>query len=112
LVAAALASTFEPTIALLRDAARRASAPLEVSELLCEGAWPLFERGDLSGYERAIADALQRSPDQVDVVVLAQASMAGAAALLPGWRTPLLSSPRLGLEAALRRYRAGATSSS
>ena len=37
------------------------------------------------------------------MIVLAQASMAGAAALCPDLAIPILSSPRLGLEAALAR---------
>jgi hypothetical protein len=41
-----------------------------------------------------------------DVVVLAQASMAGAAPLCAGLPLPVLSSPSLGLEAALAAYRA------
>jgi hypothetical protein len=37
-----------------------------------------------------------------DVIVLAQASMAGACALCPTLAVPALSSPRLGVEAAVR----------
>jgi len=40
-----------------------------------------------------------------DCIVLAQASMAGAADLLQGLPIPVLSSPRIGMEAAVTAYR-------
>jgi hypothetical protein len=46
---------------------------------LCAGAWELFGRGDFDGYRTAVADHLLRVEPAVDVFVLAQASMAGAA---------------------------------
>jgi hypothetical protein len=44
-----------------------------------------------------------------DLVLLAQASMAPAAELLTHLGIPVLSSPRLGLEAAITSYRASTT---
>jgi hypothetical protein len=44
----------------------------------------------------------------VDAVVLAQASMAPAAALLADQPVPVLASPRLGLEAAVAAWRGAA----
>jgi len=104
-IAAALESTLEPTRQLVEDAARAAGRDVRTLPLLCEGAWPYFERGDSAGYFRSIAGALTRDPRQTDVVVLAQASMAGAASLCGGLGVPVLSSPRLGLAGALGRYR-------
>lgn len=104
LVAAALASTLEPTRALLLDAAERAGQAVQLQELLCEGAWERFEQGDQAGYLAAIAEHLRRAASDADVIVLAQASMAGAAALCAELPIPILSSPRLGLEAALQVY--------
>jgi len=101
LVAAALASTLAPTRALILDAARAASKSIDLRELLCESAWACFERGDLAGYAQAIANELRAAADTADVIVLAQASMAAAAPLCEDLRIPILSSPRLGLEAAL-----------
>ena len=108
LVVAALASTMESTLALLEQASLAINQTLEVTTLVCESAWANFERGDHAGYARAIAGAIDRFPREVDAVVLAQASMAAAADLLPHWRAPILSSPRLGLESAVRTYRATA----
>jgi hypothetical protein len=106
LVAAALASTLAPTRELILDAARQAGKPVTITELLCEGAWARFEAGDQAGYWQAVADCLHEQAGAADVIVLAQASMAGAAALCGDLPIPILSSPRLGLEAAIRLYRA------
>jgi hypothetical protein len=104
LVAAALASTLKPTRALLLDAAARAGKAVQLSELLCDAAWERFERGDQPGYLAAIAERLRAAAVSADAIVLAQASMAGAADLCADLPIPILSSPRLGLEAALRAY--------
>ena len=98
-VVAAVASTVAPTTALLRDAAARHGVELAITTVLCADAWHLFEAGDTSGYLQAVAAAVDGIAGPVDAVVLAQASMAGAAARC---RTgvPVLSSPRLAVEAA------------
>src|SRR4051812_19252887 len=101
LVAAALASTLAPTRALILDAANAAGKQIELRDLLCEPAWALFERGDIVGYTQAIAEDLRAAASTADVIVLAQASMAAAAPLCEDLSIPILSSPRLGLEAAL-----------
>lgn len=104
-VAACLASTIVPTRALLeRVAAERGVRPV-VSEILLPEAWPLFERGDRSGYAAAIAHGLAAAAPEVDAIVLAQASMAPAAELC-ALAAPVLASPRLGAEAAIAAWRA------
>jgi hypothetical protein len=102
LVVASLKSTFDPTVALLVEAA--AGKALEISKLLCHEAWEHYERGDLGRYAQAIARTIGAFRGRVDAIVLAQASMAPAADLLPNLYTPVLSSPRLGLEAALQKH--------
>ncbi|HEU4328459.1 MAG TPA: aspartate/glutamate racemase family protein [Roseiflexaceae bacterium] len=109
LIAATVASTLAPTGDLLRDAAERAGAQPQIDTLLCEAAWPLFERGELDAYHRTIAESIRAVADRYDVVVLAQASMTGAAALCADLPTPILSSPRLGLAAAIHRYQQRST---
>lgn len=105
-VAAAIATTLAPTEALVLEAAARAGVSVRIGRLLVENAWPLFVRGDFNAYLERIADALM-SVDECDVVVLAQASMAGAAELCKQLTMPVLSSPRLGLESALAAMDAG-----
>jgi hypothetical protein len=103
-VAAALASTVAPTRQLILDAASRLGKQVQVVEALCEPAWAKFEQGDHAGYLQEIAARLAEVADQGDVIVLAQASMAGAAPLCARLGIPILSSPRLGLEAAIAAY--------
>ncbi|MDF1604839.1 aspartate/glutamate racemase family protein [Nocardioides sp. YIM 152315] len=101
-VVAAVESTLEPTRLLLQDEARRAGAEPVLTEVLVPGAWASFEAGDTAAYLCAIADAARALADTVDVVVLAQASMAGAVDLLEDLAVPVLASPRLAVESALR----------
>ncbi|MDX1515001.1 MAG: hypothetical protein R3174_14795 [Gammaproteobacteria bacterium] len=101
-VAAALESTLAPTEALIIECAARAGVDCRMKRVVVNEAWPLFERGDIDGYLDRIAAALQCAPP-CDVIVLAQASMAGAAERCPNLKAPVLASPRLGLEAALAR---------
>jgi len=105
IVAATAASTIAPTRALILDEAHKAKKAVEIVELFCESAWPKFEQGDQTGYLQEIADCLRQAATDGEVVVLAQASMAGAAKLLPDFPVPILSSPRLGVEAAINAYR-------
>jgi hypothetical protein len=104
-VVAALCATVEPTRALLFDAASRAGRTIEVRDVLCEDAWTHFERGETTRYLHAIEDAIVEHMGAVDVVVLAQASMAPAAERFTASRVPVLASPRLAVEAALDVYR-------
>jgi hypothetical protein len=103
-VAATLASTLEPTQALIKEAAQEAGQTVEIFDLLCDSAWAKFEQGDQEGYLHEIAASLREAATTGDVIVLAQASMAGAADLCADLPIPILSSPRLGMEAALRVY--------
>jgi putative intracellular protease/amidase len=106
LVAAALPSTLPPTVALLRQISDETGQTVELVETICHGAWPLFEAGDFSAYAKRIAEAVEREARARDTVVLAQASMAPAADLLRHLDITVLSSPELGVEAAVSRLRA------
>jgi hypothetical protein len=106
-VVAALASTLAPTRELILEVAQARDKPVALIEVLCEGAWSRFEQGDQPGYWQAVANCLRQQAEAGEVIVLAQASMAGAADLCADLPIPILSSPRLGLEAAIRAYRAG-----
>jgi len=105
LIAAALASTLAPTRQLLLEAAAQAGKNLTLSDLLCADAWEHFERGDQRAYLMRIAEYLRAAAPGADGIVLAQSSMAGALEFCPELPIPVLSSPRSGLEAALRVYR-------
>jgi hypothetical protein len=58
-VAAALASTIEPTQQLIHDVAQRAGRAFAVRSMLCDGAWAHFERGEHAAYLAAIAPYLR-----------------------------------------------------
>ena len=91
LVVAALESTLGPTEDLLREVC---PAPLVVVHELTD-AWPLLATEDREAYLAATAAATRRAVVRHDpvVVVLAQASAAGAAELLSDLPCPVLSSP-------------------
>ncbi|MGB1250321.1 MAG: hypothetical protein ACPG8W_06790 [Candidatus Promineifilaceae bacterium] len=101
IIAVTLQSTIEPTRALVLDVAAKAGKQVELIETIVEGAFARFEAGDLDGYANSIARHLEAVAPQGDVIIIAQASMVGAAALCQGITIPILSSPQLGLQAAL-----------
>ncbi|MEM7031844.1 MAG: hypothetical protein AAF629_19980 [Chloroflexota bacterium] len=105
IVAATVKTTLEPTQQLILDVAKAKSKEISLIPLLCADAWTRFERGDKQGYLQIVADSLSEIASQGDVIVLAQASMADAVNLAPALPIPVLSSPRLGLEAAIKAYR-------
>jgi hypothetical protein len=103
-VVAAVESTVEPTMSLLREEAVSAGAEVAVDSLPCFGAWPMFEGGDLDGYHRFIAAHVDGIDASYDIVVLAQATMAPAAALVAE-PTRVRSSPVTAVATALERVR-------
>ena len=97
-MAYALTSTAEASRALFEREAP--GVPLRLLDL--SAFWPLFEAGEITAFHAALAagirDDLTDHPARV--VLLAQASMAGAAAMLEGPWT-VLTSPESALRAAL-----------
>jgi hypothetical protein len=109
LVVACLESTLTPTVALLESCAQQAERPLTTRVLLLPHLWPLFTSEELTAFHSAIANAVvahiaELSPEaHIQSVLLAQASMAGAAALCaPVLSVPILASPASGVAGALR----------
>jgi aspartate/glutamate racemase len=100
-VLATLSSTLGPTGRLVERAARAAARPVTVSAEVVAGAAGAHDRGDRAEVERLVAGAVVRVAAGADVIVLAQASMARAAARadVP---VPVLSSPRGGVAALVR----------
>ncbi|MEQ6902088.1 aspartate/glutamate racemase family protein [Nocardioides sp. YIM 152588] len=100
-VVAALESTLAPTLGLIAGEAQRAGVAPAVVDAWVPEAWAAFESGDLAGYHAQVAAAARSIAGEVDVVVLAQASMAGAQPLLADLGVPVLVSPGLAVRAAL-----------
>lgn len=106
-LAATLKSTLVPTRQLVEQVSAEMHKPIDIQEWFIESAWPFMQRGDKAGYFAEIARVVEEhvKRESVDVVVLAQASMAGAEPLCAHLGTPVFSSPRLGLEAALKQVK-------
>lgn len=107
-VIATLYTTLKPTADLVRQRADVSDRKVEVETLLCEGAFPALEAGDMVTHDRIVREKLKELMGRVDVVVLAQASMARVADQLPAAerKIPILSSPRLGVERLKQRLEA------
>lgn len=98
-VAATLATTLNPTIQLVQSKADAAGVQVEIVPLLADTAYQKLLAGDKAGHDADLAAALADLAASVDVVVLAQASMARVVAALPSdQQDKYLSSPRLGME--------------
>jgi Asp/Glu/hydantoin racemase len=99
-VLATLWSTLGPTAALIRRTAHEAGREVEVRDRLCEGAFEALSAGDTDGHDESVREGLRELIGWAEVIVLAQASMARVIDTLTDdeRRTPILSSPRLGME--------------
>ena len=99
-VVATLRTTLEPTAELVERRSGAAGAPVTVVRWLCEGAFEALAAGDRGAHDALVRDGLRRIVHDVDVVVLAQASMARIADELSSEErpVPILASPRLGMQ--------------
>ncbi|BBK32355.1 hypothetical protein EDC65_1153 [Stella humosa] len=99
-VLATLNSTLQPTRDLVARRAEQAGRSVEIRDDVCQGAFEALQRGDRDGHDRAVADALLRMIPTVDVIVLAQASMARVVDTLPAGTVtvPVLTSPGSAME--------------
>jgi Asp/Glu/hydantoin racemase len=96
-VIATLPSTLNPTVDLIR---RQRTENLEVTAKLCEGAFEAVISGDVATHDKIVSAGILELSGQVDVIVLAQASMARVVDSLSADKltVPVLSSPRLAIE--------------
>ncbi|AWN48379.1 Asp/Glu racemase [Methylobacterium terrae] len=102
-VLCAVETTVEPTRHLFEAAARATGAAVSVE--VVPQAWAAFKAGDPERYRELVARAAGAAKAAgATRVALAQASMAGAAALLPETERPL-TSPTVGLAAAVAASR-------
>ena len=99
-VLATLTTTLQPTLDLIARRAQLQRKKVALSHAVCAGAFAHLQRGERDRHDAAIVEAFQRMAPSVDVVVLAQASMARVVdAMTPGSvAVPVLSSPRLAVE--------------
>jgi len=93
-------TTLKPTSDLIKARAALQGKEVAVEKVLCEGAFDALRRGDLETHDRTVKDKLSDLMERVNVVVLAQASIARVVAQIPEKerKVPILSSPRLGVQ--------------
>ena len=98
-VVATAATTLEPTRQMLLTRAQEAGKDIRVKLVLVEEALPALVQGDAATHDRLVKESVLAIMPQVEVVVLAQASMARVLdTIAEGGRTvPVLSSPHLAL---------------
>ncbi len=99
-VIATLSTTLEPTADLIQRRAAMAGKQIELTSKLVEGAFEALMAGDGATHDTKVAAALRELSQQVDVVVLAQASMARVVdSLAPSdKRVPILASPGIAVD--------------
>jgi len=99
-VIATLSTTLEPTADLIQRRAAVAGKKIELTSRLVDGAFEALMAGDGATHDAMVAAALKELSQQVDVIVLAQASMARVVdALSPAdKRVPILASPGIAIE--------------
>lgn len=99
-VVATLATTLEPTGDLVRRRAVAAGKDIELVSRLCEGAFDALMGGKPEVHDKMVAAALKELALQVDVILLAQASMARVVGQLAeeDKKVPIIASPELAVQ--------------
>lgn len=99
-VVATLSTTLEPTSDLVRRRAIAAGKQIEMVSVLCEGAFAALMSGDTATHDKMVGDALKKLSKEVDVILLAQASMARVVDTLDeaDKKVPILASPPIAIQ--------------
>ena len=99
-VVATLASTLEPTSDLVSRRAAIAGKEIELTSRLCEGAFDALMGGNPELHDKLVATVLKELAQEVDVILLAQASMARVVSQLSeeDKKVPILASPEIAVQ--------------
>ena len=99
-VIATLPTTLGPTSDLVKRRAAVAGKEIELTSVLCEGAFEALMSGDAAKHDEMVASALKTLSQQVDVILLAQASMARVVDTLDeaDKKVPILASPPIAIQ--------------
>ena len=99
-VIATLPTTLEPTSDLVRRRALAIGKTIELEPKLCEGAFEALMSGDGEKHDTIVAAALRKLSVKVDVILLAQASMARVVdTLKPEEKSvPIFASPPIAMQ--------------
>jgi len=108
-VAATLSTTLRPTASLIERKASESGKNVKVVSKLCAGAFEALLAGDTATHDALVSEGLRELITNVDVIVLAQASMARIVEALPDSDKvlPIYSSPRLAVEHLARMVAVG-----
>ncbi len=95
-VVATVAATLEPTSSLLKQKASEIGKEISISTALCQEAFQAILQGDTETHDRMLMERAKALAREVDVLVLAQGSMARLAPpLRQQVSVPVVSSPSL-----------------
>lgn len=99
-VIATLSTTLQPTSDLVRRRALFAQKEIELTAVLCKGAFEALMSGNTIAHDAMVAEALGELVKKVDVIVLAQASMARVVDSLSIAQKsiPILASPTIAIQ--------------
>ena len=99
-VIATLPTTLQPTSDLVQRRALDAGKEIELTSVLCEGAFEALMSGDSQTHDNKVAAALKELSQKVDVILLAQASMARVVDTLSeeDKKVPILASPGIAIQ--------------
>ncbi len=97
-VLATVAAGLEQQVRMLEAAAARDGKHIEIVQSLHPEAMAALVRGDDATHDRILLEALPALAAQVELVLLAQASMARLAPSLPEVGVPVLTSPPLAVQ--------------
>ncbi|MBM4436463.1 MAG: arylsulfatase [Actinobacteria bacterium] len=95
-----------PAVAQLEDEARRAGKPVAISVRLCAGAYEALMAGDGARHDELVVQGVRAVAPSVDVIALAQYSMARAMPVLPtNLEVEVLSAPDQAVQRIAERFR-------
>jgi Asp/Glu/hydantoin racemase len=104
-VLATVLTTLGPTVDLVKEKAAEMKKPVTVESEWCGDAFPVLMRGDTARHDDMVSEGAGRLARNVELIVLAQASMARLAPRLSQETgMPVLFSPRMGVEHVKRVY--------
>jgi aspartate/glutamate racemase len=107
-VVATVSTTLEPTVRLIRKKAVELGREVDITECIAQGAFDALLAGDAPRHDDILTRAIIELADHVDVIVLAQVSMARLVPALDSLAIPVLSSPQSGVAAVRRALANGA----
>lgn len=98
-VVATLKTTLGPTSRLVKSKSIELRKEVKIEERLCKGAFEALVSGDIKKHDELIIRNIKEISNRVDIIVLAQASMARIIPQLSDQvKEKILSSPQLGVQ--------------